>query len=231
MTIRELPAFEPFRAGMLPFSREYRDRLNNVAELAADWGGHREAVLAAVTAPPAPPPRTYWLARITASLEDVGYYAATQVHWDGAAGAWADVPGGYVWDEGEPLGAVYAINGDVGVTDGTIVQVFRVSTTTAGSLFWFQPASGGTEVMFRVTLEQDGGSEGSKTLQCSFTYTARTVSGDVLGVLMTPEQQRPVVGPMVSGDGRNGFGYLTGEKGSIEFRLFCANEVIKAAAC
>jgi hypothetical protein len=50
----------------------------------------------------------------------------------------------------------------------------------------------GPGVLFAVTLTQTGGSAGSSSAQCSFTYTVKTLAGDQIGAAIGPQKERLV---------------------------------------
>jgi hypothetical protein len=80
-----------------------------------------------------------------------------------------------------------------------------------------------------VLCTLDGGSAGSQTQTCSWTYTVHTLEGVLLGQQMTPQKRRPDNMPFTpTPDETVGTGYydLDGE-----FILFDANETFATEAC
>lgn len=96
-----------------------------------------------------------------------------------------------------------------------------VTEVTQHTNFWF----------FAVNLTEDGGSDGDKTTQASFTYTVKNLyDNHTYGTAMTPEETtaRGNIGSVRSGDGLVGSGYL---KKDGAFALWNPNEEPIRAPC
>ncbi len=81
---------------------------------------------------------------------------------------------------------------------------------------------------FPVRVTKTGGVTGSKTVQCSWTYTVESLSGQELGTVMTPLRRRPAKGA-ISNPAADTIAigcYVNGE-----FQLYDANEVYEIEVC
>ncbi len=89
---------------------------------------------------------------------------------------------------------------------------------------------GGSDVrairMFPVKVTKTGGSAGSKTTQCTFTYTVKDLDDVELGTVMTPAKERPAKGKLVNADG-----YATAFYDGDDLVLFDANETLAPGPC
>ncbi len=55
-------------------------------------------------------------------------------------------------------------------------------------------SGGGSSGMFPVLLSQTGGSAGSGTAACNFTYLVKDLAGNTLAAAVAPSMQRPALG-------------------------------------
>ena len=166
---------------------------------------------------PGPAPG-YW-AKITAH-NGSGRYSATEQ---------SPQPDGSLADKTNGRTTDYAFekHGRKHVENGEIVWLRRgVLDSSDNQNYVFEGSNLGT--MFAVDLTQTGGSAGDKSTQASWTYTAKSLSGETLGTGLTPKRQRPTVGKMQSGNGTVGLGYYDA---SGNFQLYDANEALDSAAC
>jgi len=82
--------------------------------------------------------------------------------------------------------------------------------------------------LFPVKVTQTGGSAGSKTTKCSFTYTVDSIGGEELATVQTPSKNRPVVGKMKAPTADDyGLAFYNGAT----LVLYDANETLAASAC
>lgn len=81
---------------------------------------------------------------------------------------------------------------------------------------------------FPVRVTKTGGVTGSKTVQCTWTYTVESFSGQELGTTMTPLRRRPAKGAISEPDDDTvAIGcYVDGT-----FELYDANEVYEIEVC
>lgn len=82
-------------------------------------------------------------------------------------------------------------------------------------------------MMFAVKVTQTGGSAGTKTASCSYTYTVKDLADQQLGASMTPQKARPWYGAMKPGSGY-GLGFYDA---SGTFYLYDANETLDTESC
>ena len=98
-------------------------------------------------------------------------------------------------------------------------------TLTAGTLVWVDAVEGRSDSgsvnqfyqittlvipsgVFPVNLTQTGGSAGSGTAACTFTYTVKTLAGGTLGLSITPIMARPTLGLTTAAT--HGLAYMSG---------------------
>lgn len=82
--------------------------------------------------------------------------------------------------------------------------------------------------MFAVQMFKTGGSAGKVNAPCSFTYTVKDLAANELGTDVSPERNRPAVGPFVAPTNEDyGVGFYDGAN----FKLWDANEALDSAGC
>lgn len=124
-----------------------------------------------------------------------------------------------------------------GVPVGTIVLMFEfcafddtVLETEQVKHVFITPPAATTGALFAVKVTQTAGSAGSKTTQCSFTYTVKDLAGTTLGTGMSPLKRRPSVGKMTAG-AADTIGLAYYDTDGTTLKLYDANEVNSVGAC
>lgn len=87
---------------------------------------------------------------------------------------------------------------------------------------------GGQAPMFPVKVEKTGGSNGTATTAASYTYTVRSLAGDVLGTGVSLARPRPA-GAMVHQTGSSGYGLAFYDGTTL--KLWDAGEVPETGTC
>lgn len=141
------------------------------------------------------------LAKVTGVGATAGYYKLSEVIADRS-----DKTGARAWNgaSGNLPEAFDAGCGQWGLPVGTIVRVERGVDSAGDPLWWFDGLSIGE--VFPVKLTQTGGSAGSESTACSFTYTVNDVNSNQLGTAVDPDTspstfKRPSLGKMVAATG------------------------------
>jgi len=111
------------------------------------------------------------------------------------------------------------------VEDGDIIPIANIQQQ-----WYYLAQSGGGDNnathTFIVKVTKDGGSSGSFSSTCSYTYTCKTLSGDSLGTGISPETHRITnVAYTAPGDNSYGIGFYDGET----FKLYSAAEEVVAS--
>ena len=125
-----------------------------------------------------------------------GYYTGVEVSMQ-SDGTWLAVDGGRGTAEGDEVSEASLTTGIA--VDGSVYVWVWIVIDNAGGEWWVFQASGKTG-MFPVALTQDAGSPtlGSKTTQCNYTYTVKSLDGaTTYGTAKTPLRPRPTVGLMI----------------------------------
>lgn len=92
--------------------------------------------------------------------------------------------------------------------------------------WWIVGSASAVSGLFPVTLSQTGGSAGSDTTQCTFTYTATSLDGVQLGTSLSPDKPRASLGAYVAAT--KGVGYFASDG---TFTLAEAYEAPDPEAC
>jgi hypothetical protein len=121
-----------------------------------------------------------------------GGSSVTRMKVNGAAGAGGCGTAQAVDAMGTPSGPNYTVklvsHPAVGQFITAVMVTPNTGDTVGGNAVTWQEVPYG--VMFPVSLTQTGGSAGSKTTKCSFSYTVKDVTGSVtLGLAVIPVQQ------------------------------------------
>lgn len=121
------------------------------------------------------------------------------------------------------------LNGDETVPAGTKVWMRNCGQDGSNNSLYafFRPAN--LAQTFIVYCVNDGGSSGSDTTKCSYTYTLKDITNTyTLATTKTPKRDRPSIGPMATSSGP-GIAYYD-ENGIIQLAI-ALNEVLDPETC
>jgi len=88
----------------------------------------------------------------------------------------------------------------LGAGQGLVVECedYDASNSRSKMQFLLLGANTNGADIIPVNVSQTGGSAGSTTSQCTFTYTVTTLAGATLGTVISPVAQRPALGKMTA---------------------------------
>ena len=177
-------------------------------------------------------PHSFVIGRVTAvDSSDPLLVSVKEQYWadgeEGAAGDFAEVVGGRVWDTAsDTLPQVRCVDGQPRAVDALVTLGHKFGPDNASQWFVVPEKAGA----FGIKLTQTGGTAGDDTTQCSFTYTVDDMNDNEIATGVNPATgvhfaQRPTVGFRIAATA----GVATYDTG--ELVILMTNEIDDLEAC
>lgn len=222
-----------FESGESIYEKAFREKLNAIVDAVNSLSG--------ANGTDADPTRKVTRAykgipvRITDYGSAAGFYEFEEVAYASGDGVWAVVSGGLTHTD---LGEARCVGGwlDMFVNYPILGRIVYLRPglaldSSGGRLFEFSPPA---PILFPILMTQTGGSAGSNSAACSFTYTVTDVDSNSLGTSVNPSSsphthKRPNLGTMAAATA--GLAYYGNNANDPELRIVWCNEVISVSEC